>query len=52
MGKSLTIIKTLATHKATYRFLFVLGSAFGVTSGLQHIDQLEALLCALLGGCY
>lgn len=43
-----TIIKTLATHRATYRFLVVLLGALGITSGLEHIGQLEALLCVVL----
>ena len=42
------IIKTLATHRVTYRFLVVLLGSLGVTSGVQHIGQLEALLCLVL----
>lgn len=52
MSKLLGIIKTLVTHRATYRFLVVLGSALGATFIIQHTDQLEVCLCALAGGCY
>ena len=42
------ILKTLATHRITYRFLFVLLGSIGLTSGVQHIGQLEVLLCSVL----
>ncbi|QHJ79913.1 MAG: hypothetical protein [Caudoviricetes sp.] len=51
MGKTLRFIKTLLTHKVTYRFLFVIGSALGLSSGLQHLGELETIVCTLLGGC-
>lgn len=44
----LAILKTLATHRVTYRFLLVLAAALGVTSGSEHIGELETLLCSLL----
>lgn len=52
MRRLLGIIKTLAMHRVTYRFLVVLGSAMGFTLIVQYADQLEAGLCALAGGCY
>lgn len=47
MGK-LAIIKTLLTHRVTYRFLFVLGSAIGITSGMEHVSELETIICTIL----
>lgn len=44
----LAILKTLATHRVTYRFLLVLAGAIGLTSGSEHIGELETLLCSLL----
>lgn len=52
MRRLLGIIKTLVTHRVTYRFLVVLGSALGSTLIVQYADQLEASLCAMVGGCY
>lgn len=52
MSNLLVIIKTIVTHRATYRFLVVLGSALGSTLIVQYADQLEASLCAMAGGCY
>lgn len=52
MRRLLGILKTLVTHRATYRFLVVLGSALGSTLIVQYADQLEAGLCALAGGCH
>jgi hypothetical protein len=46
--KLLAIIKNVATHRLTYRFLVVLAAAIGYTSSAEHIGQLEAVLCALL----
>lgn len=49
--RKLSLLKTLLTHKVTYRFLFVLGSALGVSSGLEHLGELETIICLVLGGC-
>lgn len=46
--KLLAIVKTLATHRVTYKFLVVLAAAIGLTSGSEHIGELETLLCSLL----
>lgn len=44
----LATLKTIATHRVTYRFLLVLATATGLTSASEHIGELETLLCALL----
>ncbi|WAK44897.1 hypothetical protein pEaSNUABM57_00015 [Erwinia phage pEa_SNUABM_57] len=46
--KLLAIVKTLATHRVTYKFLVVLAAAIGLSSGAEHIGELETLLCSLL----
>lgn len=42
------LLSIMLRHRITYRFLFVLLGAFGLTSGVQHISQLEVLLCSVL----
>lgn len=44
----LTLLKTLATHRVTYKFLVVLAAAIGITHGTEHLGELETLLCSLL----
>lgn len=44
----LATLKTIATHRVTYRFLLVVAAATGATSASEHIGELETLLCALL----
>ncbi|UUB18480.1 hypothetical protein [Salmonella phage vB_SalS_PC192] len=44
----LSVLKTLATHRTTYKFLVVLAAAIGITSSVEHISELETLLCSLL----
>ncbi|AFK13487.1 hypothetical protein [Yersinia phage YpP-G] len=44
----LYVLKTLATHRATYKFLVVLAGTIGITSGSEHIGELETLLCSIL----
>lgn len=45
------VIKTLATHRVTYRFLAVLLAALGVASSDQLSEGLETIVCALAGSC-
>lgn len=42
------LMKTLLTHRATYRFLLVLLGALGLTVATSDINQLEALVCSLV----
>lgn len=44
----LATLKTIATHRVTYRFLLVLAASTGLTSTSESIGELETLLCALL----
>lgn len=44
----LSVLKTLATHRATYKFLAVLAASIGLASSAEHIGELETLLCSLL----
>lgn len=44
----LAILKTLATHRVTYRFLIVLAGAAGLTLSASDIGGLETLVCTLL----
>lgn len=44
-----TIVLKLLTHRATYRFLVVLGAALGCTLlSADTIGQLEVALCSIL----
>jgi hypothetical protein len=51
MKSLLKVIKALATHRVTYRFLAVLLAALGVTHSEQLSEGLETILCAVAGGC-
>lgn len=44
----IAIVKTLATHRVTYKFLAVLAASLGLASGAEHFGELETLLCSLL----
>lgn len=44
----LSVLKTLATHRVTYKFLVVLAASIGLASSAEHIGELETLLCSLL----
>ncbi|QDH48967.1 hypothetical protein vBEcoD226_1 [Escherichia phage vB_Eco_D226] len=44
----LSVLKTLATHRVTYKFLAVLAASIGLASSVEHIGELETLLCSLL----
>lgn len=43
----LKILKTLATHRVTYRFLIVLAGATGLALTDADIGGLETLVCTL-----
>jgi len=51
MKSLLKVIKTLATHRVTYRFLAVLLGALGVAHSDELSQGLETILCALAGSC-
>lgn len=51
MKSLLKVIKTLATHRVTYRFLAVLLGALGVAHSDQLTEGLETIVCSLAGSC-
>lgn len=44
----MSILLTLIKHRATWRFLLVLGVTCGLTADGALVSQLEAAVCALL----
>lgn len=50
-AKALLILKTIATTRATYRFLAALLVALGLTQSTPLVTSLETAACLLLGGC-
>lgn len=50
-ARVLLVLKTIATTRATYRFLAALLVALGVTQGASLVTGLETAACLLLGGC-
>lgn len=51
MRKTISIIATILRNKVTYRFLAVVLASFGIASATDTAGRLEAILCAILGGC-
>lgn len=45
------VIRTLATHRATYRFLALLFVSLGVVQGGPLVERFGDVVCVLLGGC-
>ncbi|WP_420902540.1 gp19.5 family protein [Pseudomonas chlororaphis] len=45
------VIRTLATHRATYRFLGLLAVSLGVAQGGLLVEGFGNVVCVLLGGC-
>ncbi|WP_449102358.1 gp19.5 family protein [Pseudomonas extremaustralis] len=46
------VVKTLATHRATYKFLALLAVALGFLQGGPLIESLGSVICILVaGGC-
>jgi hypothetical protein len=45
------VIRTLATHRVTYRFLGLLLFALGVSQGGAAGEAFGNVFCVLLGGC-
>lgn len=46
-----TVLRALATHRGTYRFLGLLAVSLGVTQGGPLVESLGDVVCVLLGGC-
>lgn len=44
----MSILKTLFTHRVTFRFLVVLGGALGLTAIAGDVSTLESLVCSIL----
>lgn len=51
MAKAISVLKAIATTRATYRFLGLLLVGFGVTQGDSIGSFLETTTCLWLGGC-
>ncbi|WP_446730818.1 gp19.5 family protein [Pseudomonas sp. CFBP 8773] len=51
MKPFIAVIRTLATHRSTYRFLGLLLVAFGVSQGGPLLESLGNVVCVVLGGC-
>ncbi|MGY1448476.1 gp19.5 family protein [Pseudomonas chlororaphis] len=45
------VIRTLATHRVTYRFLGLLLVSPGVAQGDPLVEGFGNVVCVLLGGC-
>ncbi|MNJ81188.1 hypothetical protein D3C77_798720 [compost metagenome] len=45
------VIRTLATHRVTYRFLGLLLVSLGVSQGGPLVEHFGNVVCLLLGGC-
>lgn len=45
------VIRTLATHRVTYRFLGLLLVTLGVSQGSSLGEAFGNVICVLLGGC-
>jgi hypothetical protein len=45
------VIRTLATHRVTYRFLGLLLVTLGAAQGGPLVESLGDVVCVLLGGC-
>lgn len=45
------VIRTLATHRVTYRFLGLLLVTLGVSQGGPLGEAFGNVVCVLLGGC-
>ncbi|WP_371858209.1 MULTISPECIES: gp19.5 family protein [unclassified Pseudomonas] len=45
------VIRTLATHRVTYRFLGLLLVSLGVAQGGPLVEGFGNVVCVLLGGC-
>ena len=45
------VIRTLATHRVTYRFLGLLLVTLGVSQGDPLGEAFGNVVCVLLGGC-
>lgn len=45
------VLRTLATHRVTYRFLGLLLATLGVVQGSPLVESFGDVVCMLLGGC-
>ena len=45
------VLRTLATHRVTYRFLGLLLVSLGVAQGGPLVEGFGDVVCVLLGGC-
>lgn len=44
----MSILKTLFTHRVTFRFLVVLCGSIGLTAIVLDVSTLESLVCSIL----
>ncbi|WP_443698434.1 gp19.5 family protein [Pseudomonas sp.] len=48
---SVAVLRTLATHRSTYRFIGLLAVALGAVRGGPLVEAFGDIVCVLLGGC-
>ncbi|WP_410017558.1 gp19.5 family protein [Pseudomonas sp. 20S_6.2_Bac1] len=51
MKAALSILRTLLTHRVTYRFLALLVVSLGAVQGGPLVEAFGDVMCLLLGGC-
>ncbi|WP_371320006.1 gp19.5 family protein [Pseudomonas gingeri] len=51
MKAALSILRTLLTHRVTYRFLALLVVSLGAVQGGPLVEAFGDVVCVLLGGC-
>ena len=51
MNTCVAVIRMLATHRVTYRFLGLLLVSLGVAQGGPLVEGFGNVVCVLLGGC-
>lgn len=45
------VLRTLATHRATYKLIGLILVSLGVSQGMSLLDALGDVTCALLASC-
>ncbi|WP_425357954.1 gp19.5 family protein [Pseudomonas asplenii] len=51
MKTAIAILRTLLTHRVTYRFLALLVVSLGAVQGGPLVEAFGDVMCLLLGGC-
>ncbi|WP_219860414.1 gp19.5 family protein [Pseudomonas oryzihabitans] len=51
LAQAYSVLKVVATHRVTYRFLAVALAAMGIAGSDQLSQALETAVCLFAGGC-